>query len=75
MPAFLLQEDGGEARVIDLTPEQMGMLKEILTDYLSELRMEIADTDSMEFREGLKRRREFVQELVERLAREQSAVR
>jgi hypothetical protein len=61
--------------LIDLNPEQMRMLREILTDYLSDLRMEIADTDSMDFREDLKRRREFVQELVERLSAGQPAAR
>lgn len=49
------------------------MLREILTDYLSDLRMEIADTDSMDFREQLKRRREFVRELLDRLAQEEPA--
>jgi hypothetical protein len=53
----------------------MRMLREILTDCLSDLRMEIADTDSMDFREDLKRRREFVQELVERLSAGQPAAR
>jgi hypothetical protein len=61
--------------VIELTPPQPEMLREILTDYLSDLRMEIADTDSMDFREELKRRQEFLQELIERLGRERSAGR
>ena len=61
--------------MIELTPPQTEMLREILTDYLSDLRMEIADTDSMDFREELKRRREFVQELVQRLGRDESADR
>ena len=59
--------------MIDLTPPQVEMLREILTDYLSDLRMEIADTDSMDFREELKRRREFVQQLVERLGEKPAA--
>ena len=59
--------------MIELTPPQMEMLSEILTDYLSDLRMEIADTDNMDFREDLKRRREFVQEVIERLGRAKSA--
>ena len=33
------------------------MLREVLENYLSDLRMEIADTDSMDFREGLKHRK------------------
>ena len=43
-------------------------LKEILTSYLSDLRMEIADTDSMDFREGLKRREEFLKRLIRELS-------
>jgi hypothetical protein len=66
----------GRRRIlIELTSEQTQMLREILADYLSDLRMEIADTDSMDFREALKHRREFVQELVERLGQEQPAGR
>ena len=61
--------------MIELKPDEMQMLKEILTDDLSDLRMEIADTDSMDFRENLKRRREFLELLIERLGRETSAVR
>lgn len=66
----------GRRRIlIELTSEQTQMLREILADYLSDLRMEIADTDSMDFREALKHRREFVEELVERLGQEQPAGR
>lgn len=52
---------------IDLTAEEVRMLGDILESYLSELRMEIADTDSKDFRETLKTRKAFVQELVDRL--------
>lgn len=40
---------------IEMTPEEAQILLEILEVYLSDLRMEIADTDQMDFREGLKR--------------------
>lgn len=43
------------------------MLEEILSGYLSELRMEIAGTDSMDFREYLKSRELFVKEMLVRL--------
>jgi hypothetical protein len=39
---------------ITLTPEEIDELRFILTSYLSDLRMEIADTDRRTFREQLK---------------------
>ena len=38
---------------ITLTDDEAGMLKEILGSYLSDLRMEIADTDRKDYREEL----------------------
>jgi hypothetical protein len=52
---------------LELTETEAVVLKEILTYYLSELRMEIADTDSLDFREGLKRREVFLKNLIEQL--------
>jgi hypothetical protein len=52
---------------IDFTPEESGMLREILESYLSDLRMEISHTDLMDFREGLKRREVFLKSLLRRL--------
>ena len=49
---------------INLTAEEAEMLKEVLTSYLSDLRMEIADTDKMSFREDLKKREEFLKKLL-----------
>jgi hypothetical protein len=42
---------------IELEPTDAQILKMVLESYLSDLRMEIADTDSMEFREKLKARK------------------
>ncbi len=39
---------------LNLTPDEASMLKDLLEDYLSDLRMEIADTDQQDFRERLK---------------------
>ena len=39
---------------LKLTNEEAEDLKEVLTNYVSDLRMEIADTDQYDFREGLK---------------------
>ena len=49
---------------IFLPIEEAELLKEILKDYLSDLRMEIADTDSMNFREELKKKEEFVKRII-----------
>lgn len=53
-----------------MTHEEAEMLSEILEGYLSDLRMEIADTDQMDFREGLKRKEVFLKELIQRLKQE-----
>ena len=42
---------------IDLNPTEAEVLRMVLESYLSDLRMEIAGTDSMDFREGLKARK------------------
>ena len=39
---------------LELTADEAKVLREVLEHHLSELRMEIADTDSKDFREGLK---------------------
>jgi hypothetical protein len=44
---------------IELAPEEAEELHLILESYLSDLRMEIADTDNRDFRENLKRREVF----------------
>ena len=41
---------------LNLTPEEASTLKAALENYISDLRMEIADTEQMEFREQLKER-------------------
>jgi hypothetical protein len=42
---------------LDLNPQEVGILQHVLESYLSDLRMEIADTDRMAFRERLKERK------------------
>jgi hypothetical protein len=49
---------------LNLSAEDVEMLKEILSNYLSDLRMEIADTDSMSFREEMKKREELLKRLL-----------
>ena len=52
---------------IDLTSEEAGTLREILTENLGDLRMEIAGTENMTFREELKRKEEFLKKLIQQL--------
>ena len=52
---------------ITLTPEEMVELRQVLDSYVSDLRMEIANTDQMDFREGLKSREELLKRLLKQL--------
>lgn len=52
---------------ITLTAEEAALLRQVLTSYLSDLRMEIADTDSIDFREKLKEEEAFLKRLIEQL--------
>jgi hypothetical protein len=55
---------------ITLTQEEAAQLREVLNSYLSDLRMEIADTDSMPFREDLKRQEVLLKKLLQQLGDE-----
>lgn len=52
---------------IELTSREAEMLRFVLDSYLSDLRMEIADTDSMDFREALKEREVFLKKVLQQL--------
>jgi len=54
-------------RTIQLAEEEAAVLRSVLEEYISELRMEVANTDSMDFREDLKRKEEILRSLVGRL--------
>ena len=54
---------------LNLTIEEAQILNEVLTGYLSDLRFEIANTDSGFFREGLKEREAFLKRIVEDLGK------
>lgn len=58
---------------IDLTPKEVEMLRDIVARYLSDLRVEIADTDDKEFRQFLEGRKNFMQDLIQRLGSHISA--
>ena len=51
----------------ELTPEELDLLQEILTSDLSELRMEIVDTDNSRFKDGLKQRKRKMMDILEKL--------
>ena len=55
---------------IEMSESDATALREVLETCLSDLRMEIADTDRMEFREMLKSRKEAIQNVLARLGRE-----
>jgi hypothetical protein len=52
---------------VDLTIEEKRILHGVLESTLSDLRMEIADTDSQDFRDMLKKRKAVLQKLLEAL--------
>ena len=52
---------------LDLTKEEKDILTEILENDLSDLRMEITDTDSLDFREMLKKQKEVLTKELETL--------
>jgi len=54
---------------LELTPEEIQLLEETLEYDLSELRMEIVDTDRLEFKSALKHRKELLMGILEKLER------
>ena len=52
---------------LELTKEEKDILATVLESYLSDLRMEIADTDSMDFRESLKKKKNVLKKVLETL--------
>ncbi len=54
-------------RQLTLTDSEAGTLRRVLEEYVSDLRMEIANTDSMDFRDQLKREEAFLKKLIEQL--------
>jgi hypothetical protein len=58
----------GRMVLLNFTQEELDMLQSILKSYLSDLRMEIADTDKKDFRDELKKQEKFLTELLNLLA-------
>ncbi len=55
------------SRTIQLADEEAELLKSVLEEYISELRMEVSNTDSMDFREDLKRKEAILKRLAGQL--------
>jgi hypothetical protein len=54
---------------LSITPADADLLREILEGALGDLRMEIADTDSYDFRQALKRKESLLHRLLDDLSR------
>jgi hypothetical protein len=52
---------------LEFDTHESSMMNEILGSYLSELRMEIADTEKMSFREDLKKKEVFIKNVMARI--------
>ena len=61
------------SRTIQLADEEAEILKSVLEEYISELRMEVSNTDSMDFREALKHKEGILKRLVGQLTAERSS--
>lgn len=53
--------------VLELSADEAAQLRSILESHLSDLRMEIADTDRMDYRELLHREQKLMEKLLMRL--------
>lgn len=54
---------------LTLSPEEAATLAQVLSEYVSDLRMEVANTDSQEFRDDLKKKELFLKGLLSQLGR------
>jgi len=52
---------------LDFSTDEVKILASVIESYLSELRMEIADTDNHDFREMLKERKAVLEKTLETL--------
>jgi LPS O-antigen subunit length determinant protein (WzzB/FepE family) len=60
---------GTDVPILNLSSEQAETLAQVLEDYVSDLRMEVANTDSQEFRDDLKKKELFLKDLLSQLGR------
>lgn len=68
LSVWIARAEEGTVIHLDLTTEEKRTLIDVLGSYLSEMRMEIADTDSItDFKEGLKAKKEVVAKILDAL--------
>jgi len=53
---------------LELTEPEAELLREVAEEWLSDLRMEIGATDSLDYREALKGKESLLRDVLERLA-------
>lgn len=58
---------------LDLTPEEIAVFDDLLANDLSDLRMEIAHTDRLEYRERLKVRKAVLTKVLDAIGRAATA--
>ena len=64
---MVIEEVVMESLELDITNDEIAILIEVLESYLSDLRMEIANTDSMEYREKLKTKKTIIIKVLTKL--------
>ena len=60
---------------LKLTDDERQTLAGVLESYLSDLRMEISDTDSLDFRELLKERKRVIRKVLDVVRSDEGAAR
>jgi hypothetical protein len=70
--AFVIFDLGTANVNLDLTQDDVLILRDVIRSYLSELHDEIVHTENFEFREGLQDRQRRLNDLLERLGGESS---
>ncbi len=53
---------------LELTEPEADLLREVAAEWLADLRTEIADTDNVDYRKGLKGKESLLRDVLERLA-------
>jgi hypothetical protein len=52
---------------IELTPKELEIFKDVLENFISDLRMEITDTDKQDYRESLKTKKNLIVKIKQKL--------
>ena len=53
---------------VSLNEEELIVLRDVLESYLSDLRMEVADTDNYDFRQELKQKEKCLKGILQKIA-------